>query len=316
MPRRRLPRAQGFDQFVTVVRIIIIAAVVLAAGCSRTGLLYDNGAWLAQRWASGLVDPNHDQRQAWKDPFSAWMVEHRRDLLPDVVFLLKTAETEIARGLRRDRLNCLLDSIDLVYREHARRAVTLATVVLRDITPEQIDHLADELAESAREYQEDYLAEDPQRRERERLARYADRIEGWIGDLSTMQLAIVERKVGEMPDTAGDWLSYRRQQQQRLLGLLRAQADEQALAQFLVAWWVDFADQPPRLVSKVAQVRAETIDMLQMLDDTLSEEQRDRFVGEVSDIRIDLEAFVDNAAPHQLARPAIDRCTKIAQLAR
>ena len=298
-----------------IVRILIIAVVVLAAGCSRTGLLYDNGAWLAQRWASGLVDPNDDQREAWKDPFSAWMVEHRRDLLPEVVFLLKTAETEIARGLHRDRLNCLLDSIDLVYREHARRAVALATVVLRDITPEQIDHLADELAESAREYREDYLGEDPQRRERERLARYVERIEGWIGDLSTMQMAIVERNVSGMPDAAEDWLSYRLQQQQRLLDLLRTQANEQALTQFLVAWWVDFADQPPPLVSKVAQVRAETIEMLQMLDGTLSEEQRERFIGEVADIRVDLEAFVENPAPNRLARPVIDRCTKLAQLA-
>ncbi len=299
-----------------IVRIVIIAAVVLAAGCSRTGLLYDNGAWLAQRWASGLVDPNDDQRQAWKDPFSAWMVEHRRDLLPEVVFLLKTAETEIARGLHRDRLNCLLDSVDLVYREHARRAVTLATVVLRDITPEQIDHLADELAESDRDYQEEYLDEDLQRREGQRLARYVDRIEGWIGDLSTMQLAIVERKVSGMPDTAEDWLSYRRQQQQRLLDLLRGgQARERALTQFLNAWWVDFADQPPHLVSKVAQVRAGSIDMLHLLDGTLSEEQRNHFVGEVADIRIDLETFVDNPAPNQFARPAIDRCTKVAQLA-
>ena len=298
-----------------IVRVLIIVATVLAAGCSRTGLLYDNGAWLAQQWASGLVDPNDDQRQAWKDPFSAWMVEHRRDLLPEVVFLMKTAETEIARGLHRDRLKCLLDSIDLVYREHARRAVTLATIVLRDITPEQIDHLAGELAEKERDYQEKYLDADLQRRERERLARYVDRVEGWIGDLSTMQLTIVERKVSDMPDTAEDWLSYRRQQQQRLLSLLRAQADQQALTQFLVAWWVDFAEQPPRLVSKVAQIRAETIDMLQMLDDTLSEEQRDRFVREIADIRIDLEAFVDNPATHQLARPAIDQCTKVAQFA-
>ncbi len=296
-----------------IVRILIIAAAVLAAGCSRTGLLYDNGAWLAQRWASGLVDPNDDQSQAWKDPFSAWMVEHRRDLLPEVVFLLKTAETEIARGLHRDRLNCLLDSIDLVYREHARRAVTLATVVLRDITPEQIDHLADELAESDRDYQKEYLDEDLQRRERERLARYVDRIEGWLGDLSTTQLAIVERKVSQMPDTADDWLSYRRQQQQRLLDLLRAQADQQALTQFLVAWWVDFAEQPPQLVSKVAQLRYQTIEMVQALDDTLSEEQRERFIGEIADIRIDLEDFVENPTPIQLAQAAIDRCTKVAQ---
>jgi hypothetical protein len=277
--------------------------------------MYDNGAWLAQRWVSGLVDPNSEQREAWKDPFSAWMVEHRRDLLPEVVFLLETAETEIARGLRHDRLDCLLDSIDLVYREHARRAVALATLVLRDITPEQIDHLAGELAESERDYREKYLDQDLKRRERERLARYVDRIEAWVGDLSTMQLAIVERKVGEMPDTAEDWLSYRRQQRQRLLDLLRAQADQPVLAQFLEAWWVDFAGQPPNLANKIAEVRAETIDMLQALDVTLSEEQRNRFVAEVADIRIDLEAFVDNPASRQLARPTIDRCTKVAQIA-
>jgi hypothetical protein len=305
---------QGFDRFVIVVRILIIAAVVLAAGCSRTGLLYDNGAWLAQRWVSGLVDPSNEQREAWKDPFSTWMVEHRRDLLPEVVFLLETAETEIARGLRHDRLDCLLDSIDLVYREHARRAVALATLVLRDITPGQIDHLAGELAESERDYRDKYLDQDIKRRERERLARYVDRIERWVGDLSTVQLAIVERKVSEMPDTAEDWLSYRRQQRQRLLDLLRAKADQQALARFLGSWWVDFAGQPPRLVSKVAAVRAGTIDMLQALDGTLSEGQRVRFVTEVADIRIDLEAFVDNPAADRMARPATDRCTKVAQI--
>ncbi|MCG6967583.1 MAG: DUF6279 family lipoprotein [Chromatiaceae bacterium] len=293
----------------SLYRLLSILALVLLAGCSRTELLYDNADWLAERWASDLMDASDAQQDSWREMFRLAMDEHRRELLPAVINLLRAMEASSAKGLSADELTCWIEAADRAYRAHAEWAVPRAAAVLLDISPQQADHLAAELEKRNQAYREDYLDEDPARRERDRIERYIERTERWTGELSTGQLRLVEKAVGDMPDVAGDWLEYRAQQQQRLLALLRQGADEQTLRRFLVDWWVDFDDLPVGLEHKIEQVRHASVGLVLALDETLTDEQRAGFLEKVRDMREDLEAVPGNVERRQLAWQDLSPCT-------
>lgn len=273
---------------------VALSLLVLAglSACSMTELVYGKADWLARRWVGDLVDASDAQQAAWREPFEQAMLQHRATLLPQVVAWLDRAEDEIGRGLERKGLQRLIDDVEILYREHARLAVPLAVRVLQDLSPAQIDYFASELAERNEEYRERYLHEAPAQRRQARFERYAERIERWTGDLSTIQLAVIKRQVEAMPDTAEPWLAYRYQQQRRLLALLRGGADTTELERFLSAWWIDLADRPAVLVSSGRQLRLDSIGLFIELDRQFSAQQRSELIAEIGRVRADLHEIV------------------------
>jgi hypothetical protein len=282
------PRTQ-----IVKLSVPLMLLVLLTPGCSRTDLLYDNADWLVYRWADRLMDASGAQEDAWRGMFRQAMLEHRRELLPQVVALLHRVEVGVRRGLTAAELSCWTEAADRVYREHARWAVLPATAVLSDLSPAQAGHLAEELQRRNRDYAEDYLDEDLQRRERRRIDRYIERVEGWTGDLTTEQLRLVEELAGRLPDSAPDWLDYRVDRQRRLLELLGGSADRGALQQFLDAWWVGLSGRPMALIDKTERIRAGVIDLLLALDGALTQGQRDRVLERLGELRDDLAGAAD-----------------------
>ena len=266
----------------------ILLLLLLTTACSRTDLLYDNADWLVYRWADKLMDASGAQEDAWRGTFRQAMVDHRRELLPQLVRLLHGVEAGVKQGLTAAELSCWTEAADRVYREHARWAVVPAMAVLSDLSPSQTGHLAEELEERNREYAEDYLDEDLQRRERSRIDRYIERVEHWTGDLTTEQLRLVEELARRLPDSAPDWLDYRVHKQRQLLDLLGVGAEPQTLQHFLDAWWVDLKGRPSVLVDKTERLRVGVIDLLLALDGAITQEQRDRVLERLGNLRDDL----------------------------
>jgi hypothetical protein len=265
--------------------MLLLATLV---GCSRTDLVYSNADWLLQRWAADLLNPEPEQRDAWREVMKQAMQLHRRDLLPDVVRILRTAEVAAAGGLDRRELSCWTGLVEEAYLAHANWTVAPAAEVLGGVSSAQIEYLAEELRDRNRAYRDDYMDEDPVERQEARVARYVERIERWIGDLSAGQRRLVEEAVSAMPDVAEGWLDYREEQQQSLLRLLRAGADRVALESFLTAWWVDLDGRPAALVKDSETLSRATLDLVLRLDATLSTEQRTTFLEQLADLREDL----------------------------
>lgn len=289
-------------------RTVIILLLALAAGCSRTELLYENADWLAGRWAGELMDASDQQQEAWHGRFRVAMSEHRRELLPELIVVLRRLESIVAGGPTTDALSCWLEAVEQVYSRHASWAVPPAADILLDISPQQLDHLAAELAERNQDYRDDYLDEDPQRRERDRIGRYAQRIEHWTGELSTEQLRLVEKAVRGMPDLTADWLAYRVQQQTRLLALLRSRVQRPVLQRFLREWWVELADRPAVLVDKTEQQRSGWVHLIVALAATLDAGQRAAVREQLADLRADLEGVQPDTTGVRLAWQDTTRC--------
>jgi hypothetical protein len=268
--------------------LLMLPILLYLVACSRAELVYENADWLMYRWASGLVDATGEQRDAWRGRFDQLLGAHRERLLPDVVALLQAVETEAAHGLREQNLTCLLERTDELYRDHARLAIPLAVDILSEITPAQITHMADEIAERNADYAENYLADDPNERREARSERYIEGVERWTGRLDDVQRTLIKDAVATMPETAELWLAYRRTQQQKLLDLLRDGASPDQLTALLTAWWVEFDDRPSALETHVREVRQQSIALAVAVDASLQPTQRVGFIDRVVDVRAGL----------------------------
>lgn len=285
--------------------IVPLLLVLLLAACSRAELLYDNADWLAYRWTAKWFDPAGDQPDRWRTVLDRTLEKHRRELLPDVVALLHRASSEAATGLTGEGLTCLARDADGIYATHAALAAATAVELLADVSAGQAEHFAGVLDEHRQEYRDEFLDPDPQRRFERRVARVAERIAYWMGDLDTLQMRQVESSVRAMPDIATGWLDYRSAQQQQLLAVLREGADPAALRHLLTAWWVAHSERPPALTTAMLAVREQTLALLLALDATLDRSQRRHFVKRLSGLRDDLASAaglaVSGLSPTQAA---------------
>ena len=279
------------------LRLLCVLVVLALLGCSRSEIVYRNADWLLARWTEGLLDPETAQADAWKGVLEQAMQAHQRDLLPDAVILLKSAEEAAGDGLDRRELTCWADLFEQSYRSHARWALEPAIEVLDDISAAQVEHMAAELHERNQAYREDYLDEDLDRRRQQRLERYTERIERWTGDLSEEQLRLVRQAVSAMPDLSEAWLTYREKRQQGLLALLRAQADRATLKDYLEAWWVRLEGRPDTLIRDAEALRLASLDLVLRLDATLSAAQRANFTDRLAELREDFQLLAEEQSP-------------------
>ncbi len=288
---------------VKIKHFLVVLLMLLTAACSRTELLYDNADWLINRWVGDLLDASGAQDDRWRELMREALAAHRRDLLPETLSLLRALEDSVSSGEVSRDLSCLRDAVDRIYRRHAEWAAQPAALVMLDISPQQINHLAEQMQERNREYRDDYLAADPQRRARERVDRYVERIERWTGDLSTDQLRRIEQEITAIPDVAEDWLLYREQKQHELLTLLRAGADRSALQRLLVNWWANFAGRPAAMIARGDRAREGTVAMVIDLYEQLDAPQRAKLVEKIAAIRRGLEQAQGDEAPTQAVEP-------------
>lgn len=265
-------------------------SAMLLTGCSSNQLLYRNADWLLTRWVGGMLDASSAQREDWQVLMERVMADHRRDLAPRLVVLLSTLASNAERGFSADELTCWAEQMHSVYRAHAARAVVPASIILSEISPGQVEHLAAQLEEQNAEFRDRYLDPDLRQRTQARTERYLERITYFTGELSAAQIELVENNVSAIRDVTPAWLAYREAQQARLLELLRGRADRSRLQTFLTAWWVQSAGRPAALVDQMDNARTAIVAMLLELQQTLTSKQARHLVDELRDLRDDLRA--------------------------
>ena len=253
---------------------------------------------MALKWVEGLVEADARQTDAWAEDFAAVLEQHRGEQLPALLAWLDDAAAAAEAGLSEDTIACLRDQAGGLIEDHARLIVPVAVRVLTDLSPRQVDGLVQQMNERNQEYREDYLDADARERESRRTERYLERVERWTGRLTDQQRQLVEHSVQGLPDAAGPWLDYREQQQQRLLSLLRTNAPDDELADYLTRWWADLADRPGVLVDAAGRIETGTRELLVTLDAALSDRQRTKVVKRLRGLHRDLSRA---AQPDRLA---------------
>jgi hypothetical protein len=292
-----------------MLRILVVLALTVLAGCSRTELVYRNADWLLERYAGKTLDANREQREQWRPVLTGVLAQHRDQVLPVAVGLLDEWLQAVEAGDRTVSAECLLDGTLELYRMHALLAVDLAAPLLAELQPSQIQHFADYLADRQSELREVYFAVEPEQRHAARLERFTERTERWTGPLTDMQRRIVGAASERIPDLSGQWLAYRQQQSRELLRLLEAKAGEARLRTQLTHWWVDWDGRSQGYQARWVIARHEFSRFLEDLRVSLTDTQRRSVQRRVISLREELASLYEKSRrPLAEARPPI-QCT-------
>ncbi len=145
---------------------------------------------------------------------------------------------------------------------------------LSTINKEQIDHFEEEVKDYNKDLEKE-LRKPRKKRHRKQLNRLIDNIEDMTDDLTDGQKGRIRNAYYRMPDTAGAWLAYRKEQQKSFITFMRTGPTEKQIYKDLRARLVFQEDNMPKKYKRRFTRNMEIIQTLVMkIDSMLTAEQR------------------------------------------
>ena len=246
---------------------LLITSVLVLSACSRLEFAYEYGDWFAARRVASYLDLDRDQRRDVRADLQAYRDFHRAERLPELVSLMGDADSLLDHPApSRDTLEASFQAGEGLLRATVEDLVPFAAGTLRGLSPAQISHLEQQLADGRREYAEDIAPQG--------ASRVIDRVESWTGDLSTAQQEQFEACHGRLPDVTDQWLEWRARRDRQFVTLLRGDPAPEQIEAFLREWWLDADARPEPLRQARTESRAVWLDCTHGLLAGLSDQQR------------------------------------------
>jgi hypothetical protein len=267
---------------------MLVAAVLSLAGCSRVGIAYNTADLLVKGYAKDYLELERTQLARWEPILGMELTRHRNEELPHLAAYFDEVLKASRFGFNERNMSCLTKELQALYRRQARSAVTLATPLLVELTPAQIQRLNQRFRDQAAEDLAELTGRSSAQEKARRARRYVKSIEDWTGPLDVGQKDIVTDVTARMPETQSSVIEYRTRKREQLIALLEASAGEQAIETFLTEWIVDFLDLPPELELGRQELSERIAELFVRLGASLDERQRDRLDNRLRKLRDDL----------------------------
>lgn len=273
-------------------RLACVALVSLVTACSVVGALYDRLDLLLGLEARDWLDLDAGQLRDFRHAVRIRIEENRREELPEYIAFLELAATRVESPPDAVTLQADAERLRLLLRGTVRRSLPMIADTLASLHRGQVQHLAEQFAESNAEYAEEYLELSPERFRKNRVQRSRDAIERWTGRLDASQRERVAELVDAVPDGSAAWSAYSQSWQQSLLAELRAGADSKRLQALMEQWWTTDAAMDPAYVAQLEENRHIIAVSVAGLLPTLTQRQRARAAGEFRGLAADLRELL------------------------
>ncbi|MBS0619796.1 MAG: hypothetical protein JSR44_16540 [Spirochaetes bacterium] len=216
---------------------LLIVLVVLSAACTGAfrKVAYNSlvPVYIVNR-VNHYFDLNRDQENFLRARIALHHAWHRRTQLPLYATDLAELKKRFERRLVAKDLDWMLARLTAHRDRIYRRVIPDINLLLRSLSVEQIERLRTRLADENAELEEKLNLPLAKRHEDE-FEKSLKQIEDWTGALSREQRAALRQRFETFPDAAGDWLAYRRGQQEVFVKLLLSKPDAATLAKDLTA---------------------------------------------------------------------------------
>ncbi|MDP2805661.1 MAG: DUF6279 family lipoprotein [Gallionellaceae bacterium] len=236
--------ALGRFLLVDVIHILIMFKFITAlllftlSGCSLISVGYNHADTYLRYNINGYTSFNAAQKSQIEKEVDTYMQWHRKQMLPEYIhFLTQTKQlTQSGAALKREDVTRLRILVKSLYSRTLQPAIAPTVQLLKGLNAAQIDELKNSFAEKNAKQRKTDLAEIIGERLKKRAEKTVDYIEDFVGHFSDKQLANIRGMSYSLPYATELYLSFREQQQARLIRLLKNQATEQEIANFLFAW--------------------------------------------------------------------------------
>ena len=231
------------------LRFVALSAVLLITACSSIRLGYNNADTLLVYALDSYLDLDDRQSQLAKERLRNLMAWHRATQLSGYAQLVEDAQRKVgANGTQVSADDILalqrdMNSRLVVFGEQA--APDLAQL-LTTLTPAQIDRFAGKLATDTSKARREMLKIAGRETPEDRVKRYAERAESWLGSVSRAQFDLLRASLADRPDGGAQWMAERERRQNNLVALMRRALDERAAVDRVAGWlreyFADMAD--------------------------------------------------------------------------
>jgi hypothetical protein len=252
---------------------LALAAAWLLAGCSALRLAYESAdSYLLYR-AKGYLDLDEkgsDELEQRIDQFFAW---HRRNALPQYARISEEAAKRVTKGLSREDLVWGYDSLVANARQSLRVAAERIAPLLDRLTPQQLAHMEKRFAEDNRKFAREYLRGAEADRRKRRAKRVEERLEDWVGNLSSVQLEKVRQFSERTPLYDELRARDRERMQAEFLAMIRKREAQKRLPDWSANW--ERGRDPAHLAAS-ERFRQDYFTLVLEIDKTLTPQQRNR----------------------------------------
>jgi len=258
--------------------LVLLLAVAILAGCSGVRMAYDNIDTFIRWRMLQFLDVHGEQADELDERIASFLRWHRANALPKYARDVDEAARRLSDGLSRDDLLWGYDASIAHARESLRAAVEQVAPLLDRLTPEQLQHMEQRIAEENRKFAREHLRGSEPERRAERARRIVERMEDWVGALSKEQVERVRQFSARAPllDEMRDRENKRLQGE--VVAIIRAHEARQRLPERVANWE---RGRDPAYAGARSANKEEFEAMLLDLDRLGTAEQRTRLVAEL-----------------------------------
>lgn len=258
-------------------RLLLMAALLAAlGGCNLLrvgyGQLDTYAAWVADDY----FDLDSQQRREFLARFERLHEWHRYEQLPDYAAFLAATRARVLKGLTREDVLWITDSVRARYLVLIERGANDAAALLLTVMPSQIESLQRQWGrDNSRFVREHRLDQDADAQRAAAVQRLLVRVRDWTGSLTVEQ----EEKIGllarALPLNARLRHEDRLRRQREFLQLMTQRADRAPFQERMRRWLIHWeAGRDPEYARLWAEWPRKQADFYVAVDKLLTREQR------------------------------------------
>jgi hypothetical protein len=221
-----------------MVRALLVAlSFAVLGGCSLLRIGYGQFDTYAAWVADDYFDLDSQQRQAFLAHFERLHEWHRYEQLPDYAAFLREARARVLKGLAREDMLWITDSVIARYRVLIERGANDAAALLLTVTPAQLETLQRQWDSGNRRFvREHRLDQDADAQRAAAVQHLLGRLRDWTGNLKVEQEEKIALLARELPLNARLRHEDRLRRQREFLQLMTQRADRAPFQERLRRW--------------------------------------------------------------------------------
>jgi hypothetical protein len=254
--------------------LAVFVALLLLAGCSFK-TVYNRLDWVIASQVDDLITLNESQSAAFEQRVNHFLSWHRHTQLGPYAHSLQELSERIEDGLDPQDVHYAMTTAEGYWDALKAQAAPIIAESLISLTPSQREDLFSNLSRRNNDYKQEYVGLSEAERQQKIATDLGNMFERWVGELDDQQRAVFNYYAEQFRPVYRQRLAYRRQWQQHLRSLLDGDLppdDKVAAIETLLR--EPGRDRSPEYARALAYNRAKSVEMILMLDRTLTKAQR------------------------------------------
>jgi hypothetical protein len=199
--------------------IVLMALIVLAAGCSSLRLAYNHGDTLLYWWLNAYVDLDSDQKEWVKKDIDNLFSWHRKTQLNDYIQVLQNGQRQLAGNPTAAELQADYNDIKSRTQLLLFKALPELADLARSLKPEQIAAMDKKFTSNNADFRKKNMKGDKEQQQKFRYQKSMEQFELWFGSFTSEQEAIIRKASDARPLDNDIWLDERMRRQKNIVAL-------------------------------------------------------------------------------------------------